>query len=266
MCGILGMAFQAGHTMKDSKEVLGIWHKLLVESNIRGSHATGCAFINLHNAIVIKHHIPAERFVDTDYYKKVSEKYLKMNSEQPPLIVIGHTRLKTKGSPLNTHNNHPILTDKVVGVHNGIISNDDSLFDLYKMKRKAQVDSEVIFRLIEHHLNDGLEMEEAIQEATRVLIGGLACAAVQIDIPWVLWLFRTGGPISIYRFPERGLVLFASAGIFLDEATKGLDLGNKASVTLKDDYGIGINVLQNKQVRFKIKEQTHQKGFQHHGN
>ena len=266
MCGILGMAFQKGHTMKDSEEVQEIWRRLLVESNVRGSNATGCAFINLHEAMVIKHNIPSRRFVDTNYYKTVVEKRLRMNGDHvEPLVVLGHTRLKTKGEPTNTHNNHPILTNRVIGVHNGVISNDDAIFDIYKMYRKAQVDSEVIFRLIEHHIENDNEMEAAIKKTAKVLLGGFACATVQVDIPWVLWLFRSGNPIYAVRYPKRGLILFASVEKFVEVATVGFDLGESEEIFLLNNEAIGINVLQNRRVRINI-DKVKAKGQKQHGN
>jgi len=255
MCGILGMAFQKGHSMNDGDEVKEILKRLLVESEARGSHATGCAFVDLSTAMVIKHNIPSKRFVDTDYYKNAVDKRILMESPAvEPTIILGHTRFKTKGTPTNTHNNHPILTDKVVGVHNGVISNDEALFDMYTLKRKAKVDSEVIFRLIEHHLADGLEMEDAIRETSKVLLGGYACAAVRLATPWVLWLFRHSGPIEVHRYPARGLILFASSEKFLEKAVDGFDLGSVAKMDIQNDEGLGMNMLQNRQVIFKIGE------------
>ena len=68
------------------------------------------------------------------------------------LSIVGHCRQKTKGTERNNANNHPIVRDLIVGVHNGMIHNDDITFNNYKdaIKRNGEVDSEIIFALIEY--------------------------------------------------------------------------------------------------------------------
>jgi glutamine---fructose-6-phosphate transaminase (isomerizing) len=68
--------------------------------------------------------------------------------------VLIHTRDHTKGHPAIDANNHPIRHGSVVGVHNGVIENDDALFARYGLERhdkEMTVDSEVIFALMELH-------------------------------------------------------------------------------------------------------------------
>jgi glucosamine 6-phosphate synthetase-like amidotransferase/phosphosugar isomerase protein len=68
--------------------------------------------------------------------------------------VLLHTRDHTKGHPDIDANNHPIRHGGVVGVHNGVIANDEELFVRYGIERHAPemtVDSEAIFALMELH-------------------------------------------------------------------------------------------------------------------
>jgi glucosamine--fructose-6-phosphate aminotransferase (isomerizing) len=63
-----------------------------------------------------------------------------------------HVRDHTKGHPSLAANNHPIRHGTVVGVHNGIIENDDELFAWHQIDRAEPgmtVDSEIIFALAE---------------------------------------------------------------------------------------------------------------------
>lgn len=260
MCGILGIAFQKGHNMRDSQEVQLILKRLLIASRARGGDATGVAFVNMEKATVIKQHIPATDFVDTKFYNKMVLKHLVMEGKpkdlpKEPLIILGHTRAKTKGTQLDRHNNHPIIANKVIGVHNGVISNDEDLFSRHEsnVERKARVDSEVIFRLIDFYANGiNRPMIRSIKRTTRQLIGGFACATVNISEPWMLYLFRGGGPIDIYRYPERGLIIFASSKFFIDDAVEDIDLGRQAIIPIEESDGLAINVQENKQTRFKI--------------
>ena len=61
-----------------------------------------------------------------------------------------HVRDFTKGHPEIAANNHPIRHGTVVGIHNGIIENDDELLARYGIERaepQMTVDSEAIFAL-----------------------------------------------------------------------------------------------------------------------
>ena len=64
-----------------------------------------------------------------------------------------HVRDFTKGHPEIEANNHPIRHGTVVGIHNGVIENDDHVLGRYGISRAAPemtVDSEAIFALMEH--------------------------------------------------------------------------------------------------------------------
>ena len=68
-----------------------------------------------------------------------------------------HVRDFTKGHPEIEANNHPIRHGAVVGIHNGVIENDDALLAHYGIDRQEPemtVDSEAIFALVEHHRHD----------------------------------------------------------------------------------------------------------------
>ena len=74
-----------------------------------------------------------------------------------------HVRDYTKGTPEIDVNNHPIRHGAVVGVHNGVIENDDALLARYGIERFAPemtVDSEAIFALMELRQSDGRALGE----------------------------------------------------------------------------------------------------------
>src|SRR5436853_4500762 len=85
--------------------------------------------------------------------------------------VLVHVRDYTKGHPTISANNHPIRHGAVVGIHNGIIFNDDELMLEHGFERAEPlmtVDSEAIFALVEAH--DGRP------EALEQLRGSMATA------------------------------------------------------------------------------------------
>ena len=88
--------------------------------------------------------LPASEFVTRHEYQSMLKKI-----DANTTLILGHTRQSTKGDPAFPRNNHPLRARAVIGVHNGHINNDDELFARYHYPRKAHVDSEIIFRMLE---------------------------------------------------------------------------------------------------------------------
>jgi glucosamine 6-phosphate synthetase-like amidotransferase/phosphosugar isomerase protein len=147
MCGIAGFNFSEQERINPAE----LSQNLFLEIIKRGRDATGIAYLdNADNKFrVRKAAIPATKF-----FPALKE----MPADVTNAIL--HTRWATKGSPENSKNNHPIIQGKVVGVHNGHLSNDDALFrHLSSVERRGQVDSEAAFALLgntRHHPTDVL--------------------------------------------------------------------------------------------------------------
>jgi glucosamine 6-phosphate synthetase-like amidotransferase/phosphosugar isomerase protein len=252
MCGIFGIAFLKGHRVRDSKITKVILRKLFEESRVRGNDATGVAFSTDTDITVIKHNIHASKFIKTDFYEKAEKLHIDEASAELR-IILGHTRLKTKGTPTDRNNNHPIVSDSIVGIHNGNISNDDNLFMEYVrafpevFKRKGLVDTEIIFRLVNHYKHHvRLQMWDAISSTNRLIKGSYACALIDASAPWMLWLFRDWSPTDVLHYPKYGLVIFASSKGFIQEATRGFDLGDPVEIEYDRESCLSVNTISNK--------------------
>jgi glucosamine 6-phosphate synthetase-like amidotransferase/phosphosugar isomerase protein len=96
-----------------------------------------------------------------------------------------HVRDYTKGRPEIEANNHPIRHGTVVGIHNGLIENDDALLERYGIERQEDdmtVDSEAIFAL--------MELRQHRPRALAELRGAMAAAWMDERNPSVLYLAR----------------------------------------------------------------------------
>jgi glucosamine 6-phosphate synthetase-like amidotransferase/phosphosugar isomerase protein len=96
-----------------------------------------------------------------------------------------HVRDYTKGHPEITANNHPVRHGAVVGIHNGLIENDDALLERYGIERhepEMTVDSEAIFALMELRKNNPRALAE--------MRGAMAAAWFDERDPEKLYLAR----------------------------------------------------------------------------
>lgn len=254
MCSICGIAFQKDSTIIDPAITHKILQNLLINCQARGRSATGIAVADDKRIMVVKNNLVAEKFVETAEFKEVLKQYVCFN----PIQIIGHCRMPTKGTPLNNKNNHPIVTKSFVGVHNGIIHNDDILFNKHKndFERDGEVDSEIIFKLIEKYYISCKDMPKAIRLANSKLFGGMAYAFITTKNPYLLWLFRYSNPISILHYRQVGMVIFASSEEYITNAVKEVSIGVPCRISMELHEGIEIDLFNNTMHHFKMPESS----------
>jgi glucosamine 6-phosphate synthetase-like amidotransferase/phosphosugar isomerase protein len=134
--------------------------------------------------------------------------------------VLVHVRDYTKGHPTIAANNHPVRHGAVVGIHNGIIVNDDELLAAHDCARREPgmtVDSEAIFALAAHSLGDAAALE--------ALRGSMAAAWIDERREQSLVLARGVGR-PLWLGVAEGAAFFASTKPALEvvERTLGLKL------------------------------------------
>jgi len=129
-----------------------------------------------------------------------------------------HVRDYTKGHPTILANNHPIRHGSVVGIHNGIIVNDEQILARYGIERaepEMTVDSEAIFALMHATQSDHASLEE--------LRGSMATAWIDERAPGTVYLARgVARPLWIGR--ARRELFFASTKSALEVVEGALRL------------------------------------------
>src|ERR1700674_5668548 len=114
-------------------------------------------------------------------------------------IGIGHTRWATHGLPTEG-NAHPIATDRVAVVHNGIIENFQALKkELVGLGYQfhTQTDTEAVAILATHHLAQGLAPAEAVARTLERLEGAFALVFLFAGEHDLLICARRGSPLAI---------------------------------------------------------------------
>src|SRR5882724_4251694 len=174
MCGIAGYSLDS---RSDLERTLAA-QALLAAIAERGADAVGYAYRAPHEtyATVVKQRTPASQLLD-----RVS-----VPQEVNQLLV--HVRDYTKGHPSIAANNHPVRHGPVIGIHNGIITNDDELLADHACARvepKMTVDSEAIFAVAAHSRSEACAFE--------ALHGAMAAAWLDEREPDLLHLARGVG-------------------------------------------------------------------------
>ena len=174
MCGI------AGYSLSSRSAV----HRTLAAQSLlagiaeRGADAVGYAYRSPEDAypVVTKQRTPASELLE------------RISVPQTATELLVHVRDYTKGHPSIAANNHPVRHGPVVGIHNGIILNDDELLAPHPCARaeaRMTVDSEAIFALAAHSENDPSVLES--------LDGSFATAWLDARVADTLFVARGAG-------------------------------------------------------------------------
>ncbi len=196
MCGIAGYSLS---TRSDVDRTLAA-QSLLAGIAERGADAVGYAHRGPNDAyaVVTKQRTPASSLLER----------IDVPADASELLV--HVRDYTKGHPSIPANNHPVRHGPVVGIHNGIILNDDELLDPLSCARcepRMTVDSEAIFALAAHSRNEPRALE--------ALTGSMAAAWIDARVPGTIFAARgVGRPLWIGK--GRKELFFASTKAALE--------------------------------------------------
>jgi glucosamine 6-phosphate synthetase-like amidotransferase/phosphosugar isomerase protein len=210
MCGIAGFHLSRIDGLTHSQLLA---QALLEEIVVRGKDATGAAWLkkgdDKFEVWYSKQAVRAEKFIENGGLKEIPNKCKS---------VILHTRYATQGHKSNVDNNHPIIVDGIVGVHNGHVANDKQIISDGAYPRIGEVDSEAIFWEIAKstHPTEGLQK----------IVGTAAVAWLEVDKPENLHLARCeSSPLVVAQAPN-GSVFFASTKIHLQKALAKCSISN----------------------------------------
>jgi glucosamine--fructose-6-phosphate aminotransferase (isomerizing) len=203
MCGI------AGYSLKPDA---GIDRTLAAQALLagiaeRGADAVGYAFREVGGSVSVHKRRSGASALLTE---------LTVPAESVEVLL--HVRDYTKGHPTIAANNHPVRHGDVVGVHNGIILNDEEIFDRHGFERdepSMTVDTEAIFALVEAFGSKAETLEQ--------LRGSMASAWVDERKPGRVYVARGVGR-PLWTGETRDGIFFASTEHALEVCERFLQL------------------------------------------
>ncbi len=211
MCGIFGVVVKEDLIDKDF--LIPLIKSLFKLSESRGKEAAGLAFFSGKEEIkVIKQALPASRFLKEGNCQNALQNFSSKELKEGNFVraLIGHTRLATNGALELNINNQPVAKDRIVLVHNGIVVNDQTLWQKFPLSdRLYEVDTELIASLTRYFLGQGQEIKQAIANVFGEIEGGNSIAVFAEDQPYLVLATNTG---SLYFLQDTGkkIIVFAS--------------------------------------------------------
>ena len=228
MCGIFGLIVKENSDY-DYKFIKKLTEELALLSESRGKESAGFSIYNPGKEndngkiSVIKGAETVSKLIDNGKFDKF---YLEANGLDKaglnsiikhPFALTGHSRLVTNGTQLLDFNNQPVIKDGIVGIHNGIITNVDDLWEMFTdLNREFEVDTEILLSLIRSFINEGSSLPEAFVKVFNV-IQGAASIAFMFNDKNCLSLVTNCGSLYLINNSRNDIVIFASEEYFLKE-------------------------------------------------
>lgn len=214
-----------------------IFAKLLLAGRCRGTDATGFMYPDQGGNIVVQ---------------KAAGGPTNVIATIPPYAprwMIGHNRQKTKGSPTQKENNHPVISGHFALVHNGVVyergatrsyttynvpghgptyphssalhgsGGQSNQFPMLKWSGSAEVDTQMLVETLSILTDNKWKTSSAIVRGIqRYLTGSYACVAVDSRHPLTLHVWRETSPLVLCYAPSMEVLFLGSTDAILEEA------------------------------------------------
>lgn len=162
-------------------------------------------------------------------------------------IALGHSRLVTNGFS----DNQPVMRGNVCVIHNGIVVNHESLWELLNLERRQEIDTEIIAAIAEQYVNETGSLEGLASKILSLCKGVVATAIIVPKLGRMV-LFSNNGSLyigikdntSYFSSEQYPLVNLGCKQIrqVIDEEVI-LDIPSGDKITVKDDNSRKLNLI-----------------------
>ena len=145
-------------------------------SEPRGREATGLAVIRPDEVAVYRRPMAPARVLAHPEFQQFLDSTLPLeppSAARAEVAFLGHCRLVTNGTQVPEANNQPVLHDRLIGVHNGIVTNVEGLLAGApgRPQDRFDLDSEALFCRIAKDLATYGDLSNALRHTFRDLEG-----------------------------------------------------------------------------------------------
>ncbi len=225
MCGIFGLVANKDFHKNFPNKIKDISTSLFSLSQTRGSEAAGIAINDSGIITVLKDALSPKYFIKEKNYNSLFKNSREINLSDDLVIspnyhfsLIGHSRLVTNGNQSESINNQPVIAEGMVGVHNGIITNEKELLEVNKdIKKESDLDSELLFKLLNKNFIDEKNILVSINKTLKKIKGSLSIAYFIKDNLNLILTTNTG---SLFFLKNDNLFIFASERFILQSLLK----------------------------------------------
>lgn len=217
MCCLFGLIdYRHSLSVKRKNRIVSI---LATACEARGTDATGIAYFSQGRLHIYKRPVPAH--------------WMRFRIPEDADVIMGHTRMATKGSAHLLYNNHPFLGTSSEGpfalAHNGVLHNDDHLRrSLALPATKIETDSYIGVQMLEKERTLNFKslryMAEQLEGSFTITVLGSGNT---------LYFVKGDNPMCIYHFPTMGLYLYASTEEILKAALRHLKMPRHTNVQIR---------------------------------
>jgi len=212
MCGIFGFVVSVEQNHPSDLVERAVKH-LARASESRGKDSSGLVLqhIGQQRMTVLKGNLRITRLLDSS---QVRGAFREVNNgpgthRGGTVSAMGHSRLVTNGSQLQDDNNQPVIKDGVIGIHNGIITNDAAIWAGHPaLAREYEIDTEALFALVAEGLRRGYGVDQAVSRADQEVEGTYSIALLFERLAKLVLASNNGS--LYYLTNRRDFLAFAS--------------------------------------------------------
>ena len=205
MCALYG--FINYGKILSKKELKKLVRNLSIASELRGTDASGVAYVRNGKIVIYKKPQPSH---EVNFY-----------FPSDITILTGHTRMATHGDARNNYNNHPFVGHTAEGdfalCHNGVLFNYEQVQRQEQLlKTKIKTDSYTAVQLIEKY---GKADFETIGKMSELVNGSFVFTVLTSEEK--LYISRWDNPICLLHFPKLGIYVYTSTKEIMQMALRG---------------------------------------------
>ena len=229
MCALYG--FINYGKILNKKELKKLVRNLSISSELRGTDASGVAYVRNGKVVIYKKPQPSH---EVNFY-----------FPSDITLLTGHTRMATHGDARNNYNNHPFVGHTAEGdfalCHNGVLFTYEQVQKQEQLpKTKIKTDSYVAVQLIEKY---GKADFDTIGKMSEIVNGSFVFTVLTSEEK--LYISRWDNPICILHFPKLGIYVYTSTKEIMQMALRGTIFEKQPFETIEVTEGEMISIDKN---------------------